>query len=53
VEAQITTGGVRSINAAAASEIARGIEDVLGEVTYRDRARAIAAEMTPHGPSRK
>ena len=45
VEAQITTGGARSINAAAPVEIARGIEDVLGDVTYRDRARAIGAEM--------
>ena len=46
VETQIRTGGTRSINAAAALEITRSIEDVLGDVTYRDRARAIAAEMT-------
>jgi UDP:flavonoid glycosyltransferase YjiC (YdhE family) len=46
VETQIRTGGTRSINAAAALEITRSIEDVLGEVTYRDRARTIAAEMT-------
>jgi UDP:flavonoid glycosyltransferase YjiC (YdhE family) len=45
VEAQFTTGGRRSINAAAPVEIARSIEDVLGDVTYRDRARAIGAEM--------
>ena len=46
VETQIRTGGTRSINAAAALEITRSIEDVLGDVTYRDRARTIAAEMT-------
>ena len=46
VESQIRTGGTRSINAGAASEITRSIEDVLGDVTYRDRTRAIAAEMT-------
>jgi len=46
VESQIRTGGTRSINAAAAPEITRSIEDVLGDVTYRDRTRAIAAEMT-------
>jgi UDP:flavonoid glycosyltransferase YjiC (YdhE family) len=45
VEVQIATGGARSINAAAAPQITQGIEDVLGNVTYRDRARAIAAEM--------
>jgi UDP:flavonoid glycosyltransferase YjiC (YdhE family) len=45
VEAQIRTGGGRSINAVAATEITRGIEDVLGDVAYRDRARGIAAEM--------
>ena len=45
VETQITTGGARSINTAAPLEITRSIEDVLGDVTYRDRARAIAAEM--------
>jgi UDP:flavonoid glycosyltransferase YjiC (YdhE family) len=46
VETQITADGARSINAAAAPEITRSIEDVLGDVTYRDRAQAIAAEMT-------
>jgi UDP:flavonoid glycosyltransferase YjiC (YdhE family) len=46
VDTQIRTGGTRSINAAAAPEITRSIEDVLGDVTYRDRTRAIAAEMT-------
>ena len=46
VQTQIRTGGTRSINAAAALEITRSIEDVLGDVTYRDRARTIAAEMT-------
>jgi UDP:flavonoid glycosyltransferase YjiC (YdhE family) len=46
VDTQIRIGGARSINAAAAPEISRSIEDVLGDVTYRDRARAIAAEMT-------
>ena len=45
VEAPITTGGARSINAASPIEIVRSIEDVLGDVTYRDRARAIGAEM--------
>jgi hypothetical protein len=45
VETQIQTGGGRSINTAAAPEIAKSIEDVLGDVTYRDRARAVAAEM--------
>jgi UDP:flavonoid glycosyltransferase YjiC (YdhE family) len=45
VDTQIRTGGTRSINAAAAPEITRSIEDVLGDVTYRDRTRAIAAEM--------
>jgi UDP:flavonoid glycosyltransferase YjiC (YdhE family) len=45
VETQSRTGDVRSINAAAAPEITAGIEDVLGDVTYRDRARDIAAEM--------
>jgi UDP:flavonoid glycosyltransferase YjiC (YdhE family) len=44
VEAQITIGGARSINAAAV-ETARSIEDVLGDVRYRDRARAVGAEM--------
>jgi UDP:flavonoid glycosyltransferase YjiC (YdhE family) len=46
VDTHIRTGGTRSINAAAAPEITRSIEDVLGDVTYRDRTRAIAAEMT-------
>jgi MGT family glycosyltransferase len=45
VETQIRTGGARSINAAAAPQITRSIEDVLGDLTYRDQARAIAAEM--------
>jgi hypothetical protein len=45
VEAQISTGGARSINAAAAPDITRSIEAVLGDVTYRDQARAVAAEM--------
>ena len=45
METQSRTGDVRSINAAAAPEITAGIEDVLGDVTYRDRARDIAAEM--------
>jgi MGT family glycosyltransferase len=46
VATQTRTGGARSIAAAAAPEISRCIEDVLGDVTYSDRARAIAAEMT-------
>jgi UDP:flavonoid glycosyltransferase YjiC (YdhE family) len=46
VETHIRTGETRSINAAAATESTRSIKDVLGDVTYRDRARAIAAEMT-------
>jgi UDP:flavonoid glycosyltransferase YjiC (YdhE family) len=46
VDTQIRTGGTRSINAAAAPEITRSIEDVLDDVTYRERTRAIAAEMT-------
>jgi UDP:flavonoid glycosyltransferase YjiC (YdhE family) len=45
VEAQIKAGAGRSIRAAAA-EITGSIEDVLGDVTYGDRARAVAAEMT-------
>ena len=45
VETQITVDGARSVNVAAAPEITRSIEDVLGDVRYRDRARAIAAEM--------
>jgi UDP:flavonoid glycosyltransferase YjiC (YdhE family) len=45
VEAQITTAGARSIDAAAAPQITRGIDNVLADVTYRDRARAVAAEM--------
>jgi UDP:flavonoid glycosyltransferase YjiC (YdhE family) len=45
VQTQIRTGGAQSINAAAAHDITRSIEDVLADVTYRDRARAIAAEM--------
>ena len=39
------TEGGRSLNTAAEPEITRSIEDVLGDVTYSDRARAIAAEM--------
>jgi UDP:flavonoid glycosyltransferase YjiC (YdhE family) len=45
VERQVTADGARPINAAAAPEITRSIEDVLEDVAYRDRARAIAAEM--------
>jgi UDP:flavonoid glycosyltransferase YjiC (YdhE family) len=45
VETQISAGGARSISAEAAPRITRSIEAVLGDVTYRDRARAIAAEM--------
>ena len=45
VETQITVDGARSVNVAAAPEITRSIEDVLGDVRYRDGARAIAAEM--------
>jgi UDP:flavonoid glycosyltransferase YjiC (YdhE family) len=45
VETQISTGGTRSINAAAAPQITSSIADVLGEVAYRDAARDIAAEM--------
>jgi hypothetical protein len=45
VETQITTGAARSLNPAAAPQITTGIEDVLGDVTYRHQARAIAAEM--------
>jgi UDP:flavonoid glycosyltransferase YjiC (YdhE family) len=45
VEPLIPTGEARSINAAAAPEITASIEDVLADATYRDRARAIAAEM--------
>jgi UDP:flavonoid glycosyltransferase YjiC (YdhE family) len=45
VETQISTDAGRSINAAAAPEITRSIDDVLGDLTYGDRARAIAAEM--------
>jgi UDP:flavonoid glycosyltransferase YjiC (YdhE family) len=45
VETQITADGARTINTAATPEITRSIEDVLGDVTYRDRARTIAAEM--------
>jgi UDP:flavonoid glycosyltransferase YjiC (YdhE family) len=37
--------GPASSNHAAASQITASIEDVLGDVTYRDRARGIAAEM--------
>jgi len=44
-ETHIRTGGTRSIKAAAAPHITRSIEDVLGDVTYRHRARGIAAEM--------
>jgi UDP:flavonoid glycosyltransferase YjiC (YdhE family) len=46
VESQVTADGGRSINAGAAPQITRSIDDVLGDVTYRDRARAIATEMT-------
>jgi UDP:flavonoid glycosyltransferase YjiC (YdhE family) len=45
VEIQSQTGGGRSFNAAATPEIARSIEDVLGDATCRDRAREIAADM--------
>ena len=45
VEIQISGGGVRSISPEAAPRITRSIEAVLGDATYRDRARAIAAEM--------
>ena len=45
VETQITVDGARCVNVAAAPEITRSIEDVLGDVRHRDRARAIAAEM--------
>ena len=45
VETQITADGARAINTAAAPEITRSIEDMLGDVTYRARARTIAAEM--------
>jgi hypothetical protein len=37
--------GARSINTAAAPKITTSIDDVLEDVAYRDRARAIAAEM--------
>jgi UDP:flavonoid glycosyltransferase YjiC (YdhE family) len=45
VETQIRTAGARSISSATPPEITKSIEGVLGDVTYRDRARAIAAEM--------
>ena len=45
VETQITAAGARSINTAAAPKITKSIEDALEDVTDRDRARAIAAEM--------
>ena len=46
VHTQATTGDARAINATdAAPRITEGIEDVLGDVTYRDRACDIAAEM--------
>jgi UDP:flavonoid glycosyltransferase YjiC (YdhE family) len=45
VEPQITEAGVRSIDTAAAPKITKSIEDLLEDVTHRDRARAIAAEM--------
>ena len=45
VETQITVDGARSVNVAAAPEITRSTEDVLGDARYRDGARAIAAEM--------
>jgi hypothetical protein len=44
-ETQISAGGARSTNVEAAPRITSSIEDVLGDVTYRDRARSIAAEM--------
>jgi MGT family glycosyltransferase len=46
VETRISAGGARSMNAAAVSEVIRSIEDTLAGVTYRDRARGMAAEMT-------
>jgi UDP:flavonoid glycosyltransferase YjiC (YdhE family) len=45
VKTQIRAGGARSVNTTPAPAITRGIEDVLGDVAYRDRARAIAAKM--------
>ena len=45
VETQISAGGARSIDTEAAPEITRAIEAVLGDLTYRDRALGIAAEM--------
>jgi UDP:flavonoid glycosyltransferase YjiC (YdhE family) len=45
VETQIRTGGARSINSATPPQITKSIKGVLGDLTYRDRARAIAAEM--------
>jgi UDP:flavonoid glycosyltransferase YjiC (YdhE family) len=45
VQAQISTDGARSIDTAAAPRITESIEDVLGDVTHRDRARDIGAEM--------
>ena len=45
VETQITAAGARSTNTAATPRITKSIEDVLEDVTHRDRARAIAAEM--------
>jgi UDP:flavonoid glycosyltransferase YjiC (YdhE family) len=45
VETRIRTSRARPINTAAAREITKSIEGVLGDVTYRDQARAIAAEM--------
>jgi hypothetical protein len=34
------------MNAGAVPEVTRSIEDALADVTYRDRARGMAAEMT-------
>ena len=45
VETQISTDAGRSISAATAPEITTSIEHVLADATYRDQARAIAAEM--------
>jgi UDP:flavonoid glycosyltransferase YjiC (YdhE family) len=45
VQTQTTNGDARAIDADAAPRITEGIEDVLGDVTYRDRACDIAAEM--------
>ena len=45
VQTQATTADARAIDADAAPRITEGIEDVLGDVTYRDRACDIASEM--------